>query len=205
VNLRRICSLLLFPHAVWCLGCVPTSILDGQEGSLDPVDSEDPADSEEEEESYPEAEEGSCTAWKFAYCDAIVACSAFVTREQCELDLGWLVCQDSAPLGECQKKIERAVEDDACDELPEECGPSAIADRTLAIELCQNIHTAMCEQRLFCGLEFSAEACLDSLSRSEPCEAFTSFLPTAVDCAKAYSRLACDEGMPEVCAGSLRY
>lgn len=186
--------------------CDPEGLLGGSQSSTDDEKAGDTSASDDRDDrDYPDAPEGSCNAWKYAYCDAIVACSAFVSREQCELDLGWLVCKESAPLGKCQQKIERALEKEACEDLPKDCGPSEIADRTLVTELCENIHTEMCEFRFFCGLEFSTDACMDSLSQVEPCGAFTSFLPTAVDCAEAYSTLGCEQGMPPVCAGSLRY
>ena len=179
--------------------CDPEALLGGNSGEEQTDD-----DTGVDDRDYPDAPEGSCNAWKYAYCDAIFECSAFVSREECELDLGWLVCKDDAPLGKCQQKIERALKDKECKDLPDDCGPAAIADRSLVTELCENIHTEMCEFRFFCGLEFSTEACMDSLSQTEPCGSFTSFLPTAVDCAEAYSTLGCEQGMPPVCAGCLR-
>lgn len=185
------------------LGCDPSALLGAQP---DPTDEEPEEDEENEPDpTPPDVPAGTCTSWKYAYCDAIVACSAFVSREQCELDLGWLVCQSKADLGKCEQKIRAALEDEDCEELPQDCGPSTIADRSMPRELCEEIHREMCEFRFFCGLEFSTEACLETLTRTEPCDAFTSFLPTAVDCAEAYGKLGCEEGMPSVCKGVLRY
>ena len=179
------------------MSCAPQSLLDAQEDSFEPQP-DDP-------NSYPDAPEGSCTSWKYAYCDAIAACSAFVSREQCELDLGWLECLSDAPLEKCEAKIRKALDDEDCDALPQDCGPKTIADRTKPTQLCEEIHAEMCEFRFFCGLEFSSDACMETLSLTEPCEKFTSFVPTAVECSEAYSKLGCEEPMPRVCAGALRY
>ncbi len=181
------------------LACAPSTLLEDQE-----------RESFQKEESKSTAKrsptgEGTCDDWKFAYCDAIDACGAFTSREQCELDLGWLICRKDAPLGSCEQAIRTAVKSDSCEELPLDCAPATIADRSLPTELCEDIHREMCEFRFFCGLEFSTEACLETLAHTEPCEEFTSFLPTAVECAEAYSTLGCEQGMPKVCAGALRY
>lgn len=180
------------------IACAPYDALTAK--SDDPI--EDPPS--RTTANYPDAEPGSCSAWKFAYCDAIDACSAFETREECELDLGWLQCRDDAPLGACQELIEDALKDEACEELPGECGPGAIADRSIVSQLCEEIHLAYCEHRLICGLEFSFDACLETIARVEPCDSFTSTLPGASDCAQAYTRAECDGKAPEVCIGVLR-
>jgi hypothetical protein len=186
-------------------GCDPADLFSGNnQTKTDEAERAEKNQDAEDERDFPDAEDGTCSAWKFAYCDAIVECSAFVTREECELNLGWLVCKEDAPLGSCQARIERAVEKEECDDLPEDCSAAQIADRTLATQLCKDIHVALCEHRLFCGLELSLDGCIETLARVEPCEEFTSFLPTAVDCTEAYSVLGCGEPMPEVCAGSLR-
>jgi len=186
-------------------GCVPEALLGGQQASQDQDEDTDTTEDVDDDSPSLQEVEGTCTSWKYAYCDAIEACSAFVSREQCELDLGWLICRPDAELESCERRIEDALNDDECEELPDDCGPSTIADRSRPTELCEDIHHEMCEFRFFCGLEFSTEACLDTLSKTEPCKAFTSFLPTAIDCAEAYSTLGCEEGMPPVCVGALRY
>lgn len=203
--LRATASLKYFAifAGIMPLGCIDPGLLgmNEQAAEQDTADDETP---ESEDPDYPDAEDGTCSAWKFAYCDAIDACSAFDTREQCELDLGWLVCLPDAPLQSCQEKIEKAVKDKACDDLPQDCNPAEIADRSLPYQLCLDIHTSLCEYRLYCGLELSLDGCVETLNRTEPCDSFTSFLPTAVDCAEAFTTLACGDPLPEVCVGSLR-
>jgi hypothetical protein len=199
VNVRLCCSIISLLIPFVGTACAQASLLDSQETSLDQEESSGDV------ELNPDAPKGSCTAWKFAYCDAIEACDAFSDREQCELDLGWLVCRDDVPLGGCEQGIRDSLDADDCDALPAKCGPSTIADRSLPTELCEEIHDAMCEFRFFCGLEFSKDACLETLSRTEPCSAFTSILPTAAYCAEAFKTLSCGSGLPEVCAGALRY
>jgi len=201
--LRTLVAPSLISFLVW--GCVPEALLGAQQSSQDTdEDAEDPDDAPDDSPSLEEVE-GTCTSWKYAYCDAIEACSAFVSREQCELDLGWLDCKPDADLESCERRIQEALSDDACEDLPDDCGPGTIADRSRPTALCEDIHHEMCEFRFFCGMEVSTEACLDTLSKTEPCAKFTSFLPTAFDCADAYSTLGCDEGMPAACVGALRY
>ena len=204
MNLPEIRTLLFILLPVSQIACAEASLLGAQRDAFEEDQGKENETGEDGESNYPDAPAGTCTAWKYAYCDAIIACSAFIDKDQCELDVGWLVCRDDAPLEKCETAIRTALGEDDCDELPVECGPSAIADRAPVVELCEEIHNEMCEHRFFCGLEFSTESCMDTLSQTEPCTGFTSFLPTAVDCVEAYSTLGCEEGMPKVCAGALR-
>lgn len=196
------------PQIAWTalllFGCDLSDLVGGEAAPTAEEPEPETDKGQDDHTDYPDVEDGTCSSWKFAYCDAIAACSAFETRQECEFDLGWLVCTEDAPLAKCQTKIEAALKNDDCEALPQDCTPDEIADRTLPHELCQEIHVALCEYRLYCGLELSLEGCVETLDRVEPCDSFTSFLPTAVDCADAYDMLGCGQPMPQVCAGSLR-
>ncbi len=202
---RTLLLLILGPSSL--TGCMVTDMLTGNNGG------EDSADEDAEMQEFPIESppydrgdsEGTCHGWKYAYCDAIAECDAFSSREQCELDIGYVICRADAPLAECEAAIDAAVEAKKCEDLPPACSPSVIADRTIPTQLCQDMHEAICEYGLYCGLELSLEGCMNSLARTEPCDAFTAAWPGAYECADAYSMLSCGESMPQVCLGSLRY
>jgi hypothetical protein len=199
--------LLLTLSPLGLFGCMVTDMLAGDKGQSQSGDDE--AETPEIPEDSPPYDrddtEGTCHGWKYAYCEAIAACDAFSSREQCELDIGYVICREDAPLAECEAAIDAAVKAKKCSELPPECGPSTIADRTIPSMLCEDVHEAICEYGLYCGLELSMEGCLNSLARTEPCDSFTAAWPGAYECADAYSMLQCGGAMPDVCVGSLRY
>jgi len=152
-----------------------------------------------------EAEPGSCNDWKISYCEAVEECSAFSTSADCQLDLGYVRCHEDAPFTSCQERIDEAVRSKSCEELPDDCNPSEIADRSVPTRECRAIHDAICEFNLFCGYEFSTESCLASLETSSPCGAFTAVLPESEACIDAISTLGCSDPFPGICAGVLRY
>lgn len=152
-----------------------------------------------------EAEPGSCNDWKISYCEAVEECSAFSTTEDCQLDLGYVRCHEDAPYTSCQERIDKALDEKSCKELPDDCNPADIADRTIPTQECRAIQDAICEFNLFCGYEFSTESCLASLETSAPCGAFTAVLPESESCVEAISMLGCSDPIPTICSGVLRY
>lgn len=149
-------------------------------------------------------EEGSCNAWKVSYCDAIEQCDAFADREQCEIDIGYVRCKEDAPFAWCDTEIRKSLKDDACGELPSECAPAEIADRTVPTQYCEDLHEEMCEWSLFCGYEVSVESCMATKDTSEPCDQYIAVWPGIEDCLEAWATLACDEAAPEICRGLFR-
>lgn len=200
---RPKCVFLLSLLPTLLPGCMATDLLTG--GNQGGDEDEAVAPEAPEREPYDRrGTEGTCHGWKFAYCEAIAQCDAFSSREQCEVDVGYVICREDAPLGECEAAIDAALEADRCEDLPPECSPTYIADRSTPQKLCEEMQAAICEYGLYCGLELSEDGCLDSLARTEPCSDFTAALPGAYECADAYSMLSCGSAMPEVCRGALR-
>ena len=155
------------------------------------------------DESSPE--EGSCDAWKISYCDAVAACESFADREECENDVGFLVCHPEAPIARCQKEIDAALDADECRELPgAECTPERVADRSYAVAACQAMHQEVCEWSLFCGIEQSYESCLANQDAADPCTEYFAVWPGIDPCLQGLSRLACNEPLPDVCRGIFR-
>lgn len=161
------------------------------EGGSGRGNSDDPQDTD----SPP----GSCNAWKIGYCNAVTRCS-FESREQCELDVGYLMCRDDAPLGACIERMSEAE----CSAMPSDCRPAAIADRTLPTEVCRELQAEHCEWSLYCGYEFSLEGCQVNLAAAQPCTEFTAVLPGYEQCLEEYRTLPCNGQLPASCEGLLR-
>lgn len=203
------CRLSLISLVGWCsctsllLGCeefgLPGSAPDAQETS-----SEDSEDRDRQSVQFS-AEPGSCNDWKISYCEAVEECSAFSTTEECQIDVGYVRCASGAPFKDCQERIDAAVSEGACSELPDDCNPAQIADRTVPQQACKDIYGAICELGFFCGSELSIESCLASLQTSTPCEQFTAVLPESEECIDALSVQACGDPLPPICNGVLRY
>jgi len=193
--------------ALLAVSCGLVSILSGcSAGNLDFGDGTDTGETTPNDGASPydrSESEGTCDGWKFAYCDAIAACSAFESREQCELDLVHMDCLPDAPIESCAAEIDAAVESEKCDELPFECSPVNIADRSEANARCEEIHEAQCEFRLFCGLDFNLEACLSDAALKEPCGDFLAAKPEASECANDIAKTACDSPAPASCINVL--
>lgn len=144
-------------------------------------------------------EPGSCNAWKVSYCDAVTRCS-FGARQECEADVGYVMCQDDAPVGACAEALDEA----SCGKMPKDCTPADIADRTLPTAVCRALHEEICEWSLYCGYEYSLEGCQVNLARTQPCHEFTAVLPGYEECLAAYRTLPCDVATPPGCEGLLR-
>lgn len=152
-----------------------------------------------------EAEPGSCNAWKISYCEAIEQCSAFATQQDCQVDVGYVRCLSDAPVERCGEEIDAALKKDACEELPTDCTPQQLADRTVPRQLCQDIYQELCEFDFFCGATVSTETCVASLETSTPCTSFTAVLPQGENCVAAIRRLSCGDALPQECVEVLRY
>lgn len=156
-------------------------------------------DGDRDAEDREPVEPGSCNDWKVSYCDAVSRCS-FGTRQECEIDVGYLMCREDAPFAECAQAIGEA----SCGNMPPGCGPADIADRTLPREVCQELQKEICEWRLYCGYDFSLEGCQINLAAAQPCGEFTAVLPGYEECLADYRRLPCDVEVPSSCEGLLR-
>lgn len=183
--------------ALSCGGCVEVGLPGSSGDQVQPGSTAPRADS-------GDVEEGSCDAWKVAYCDAIDQCDAFSNQQECEIDVGYVRCKEDAPLSRCQLEIEEALSRDECGELPAGCTPTDIADRTVPTQSCERLHEEMCEWSLFCGYELSVESCMATKSTSEPCDQYTAVWPGITDCLDGWATLACDESAPEICRGLFR-
>ncbi len=151
------------------------------------------------------AEPGSCNAWKISYCNAIEECDAFSSHEECQIDVGYVRCLDSAPVAKCADEIDRALEKKKCGELPSECTPQKVADRTVPTQLCEEIYRAMCDFNVFCGLEISVESCIAAMNVGAPCTEFTAAWPGAEVCPDLIDQMGCRAQIPSECVGVLRY
>jgi hypothetical protein len=188
-------SLLLGCEEFGLPGSAPDVVDEGSEESSD----------RDRESVQPSAEPGSCNDWKISYCEAVEECSAFSTTEECQIDLGFVRCASNAPFKDCQERIDAAIAGGVCSDLPTDCNPEQIADRTLPAQACQDIYGAICELGFFCGSELSFESCLASLLTSTPCDQFTAVLPESEQCIDALSVQACGDPLPPICNGVLRY
>lgn len=187
---RALLGLLALPF----FACVPAGSMDGVN-----ADGTGGATSGEGGGDGPTADPGTCDAWKIAFCGATTRCS-FDTKEECETDVGYAMCRQDAPLGKCAE----ALEDSKCDELPKDCDPRDIADRTLPTAVCEDLQAAACELSLTCGYELSYEGCLANQAAAQPCGEFTAVLPGYEECLDAYRTVPCDGTLPESCRGLLR-
>jgi hypothetical protein len=189
-------SVLLGPWSA-PFGCVPVQNMEGAEedGALDGGDDQDP----QGDGDGPNAEPGTCNAWKISLCDAVTRCS-FDTQEECETDVGYVMCKADAPVGRCARELEDAD----CDELPKDCDARDIADRSLPQKVCQDLQEASCEWSLTCGYELSLEACLANQASVQPCSDFTAVLPGYEDCLEAVRFQPCNGTLPASCQGLLR-
>lgn len=174
-------------------GCVAVELAEPVEGTGGDVGGDGNANDREP------VEPGSCNAWKVSYCDAVSRCS-FGTRQKCELDVGYLMCREDAPVAECAEAIAEA----SCGNMPAGCGPADIADRTLPRQVCEDLQKEICEWRLFCGFDFTLEGCRLNLEAAQPCREFTAVLPGYEQCLEDYRRLPCDVQVPSSCEGLLR-
>ncbi len=199
ILLRPLALLLLVGAANASFGCVPVDSMDAaqEDAEADGGDDQDPQG--ENDGEGPDAEPGSCNAWKISLCDAVTRCS-FNTEEECETDVGYVMCQDDAPLARCARELEDAD----CDELPKDCEARDIADRSLPGQVCQDLQEASCEWSLTCGYELSLESCLANQAAAQPCSEFTAVLPGYEDCLEAVRFLPCDGTLPASCQGLLR-
>ncbi len=186
-------KLLLGFFALLFVGCVPVDSMDaaGQDGATGGTGGGG--------DDGPTADPGTCNAWKISFCDASTRCS-FNTEEECEADVGYVMCKADAPFAACAE----ALDDADCDELPKGCDPRDIADRSLPTQVCQDLQAATCEWSLTCGYELSYESCVASQAQAQPCGEFTAVLPGYEDCLAAYRTLPCDGTLPESCQGILR-
>lgn len=164
----------------------------------------DPAGDGDGDSGY-EGEPGTCDAWKISYCEAIEQCSAFATHEDCQLDVGYVRCAETAPVGRCEAEIDEALAADDCDALPRDCTPQVIADRTIPSQICGDIYEALCEHDFFCGAAVSIETCVSSLQASTPCSEYTAVLPQGEDCPGAIGLISCGDDLPATCMAVLRY
>jgi hypothetical protein len=187
--------LLALSVAVGCLGKAPPK-RDGSAGGT--------ASGGSESEPDPDVVEGSCDAWKVAYCKAIAACSAFESEKDCQIRVGYIACLGDAPLGSCEKKIKTALSDKKCDDLPSGCDPPDVADRSVPTRACKDLYQAICERSFFCGFETSIETCEESLELSQPCSSFTALLPTFDDCLARVQEQSCQDVSPDSCQGVLQ-
>jgi hypothetical protein len=154
--------------------------------------------------SDPDVDPGSCDAWKVAYCNAVAACNAFESEESCKVRVGYVQCLEDAPVGDCADEMDAAVEKERCEDLPQDCGPSDIADRTYPNRACNDLYEAFCERSLFCGTASDLESCQSGLNATDPCSSFTAVLPTYDDCLAGVKELACQEQTPASCTGVLQ-
>lgn len=147
----------------------------------------------------------SCNDWKVAYCEALEECSAFSSRDECENDVGYVVCKEGAPVGKCHSEIRSALREGACSALPgSECTPEEVADRTAPKAACEALHAEVCELQLYCGLTYTTEECRSELSAADPCSNYYAVWPGIDACLEAYPKLGCHDSLPEVCMGILR-
>lgn len=190
-------SALLVGCCALIAGCLPVELeQSGQEGSGGTGGDDDDDDVDPDREP---PEPGSCNSWKVSYCDAVARCS-FGTRKECETDVGYVMCLEDAPFGECAEAIDEA----SCGDMPAQCDPADIADRTLPTAVCQELQKEICEWSLFCGYDFSLEGCEADLARAQPCGEFTAVLPGYEECLADYKTLPCDVQLPPSCEGLLR-
>jgi hypothetical protein len=146
-----------------------------------------------------------CDAWKVSYCKAVSKCASFELRDDCESDIGYAICSETAPVQECTTSIDAALKANACDELPSDCGPKAIADRTEPTKACREIYTAICEWALYCSASESIDSCVAKLEVDNPCADYTAALYPNLDaCVSAYGTLNCGEAPPLECDHILR-
>lgn len=176
-------------------GCLQLGLGSGSNGgSGSPSEPED-----------PDVEEGTCDAWKVSYCKAVARCSSFERRQECEDDVGYVICFPDADTAGCQKEIEAALDDDACEELPTDCGPNELADRTEPFAACRDIYEAICEWNIACTLFESLDGCITRLETDAPCSDYTAALyPNVEPCIEAYRRLSCGDSPPAECDHVLR-
>lgn len=175
----------------------------GMGGTPSGGDSSDEGDGDGDTDS---GEEGaSCNDWKVAYCDALDACETFSSREECENDVGFLVCKGDAPVDRCHTEIRAALREHACDDLPgSECAPEEVADRSLPKAACEALHQEVCELQLSCGLTYNTEECMAELGAADPCSEYYAVWPGIEPCLEAYPKLSCSDVLPDVCMGILR-
>lgn len=188
-------SLLLLP------GCPELGFGPGGGAAETPEGEDEDADDDQEYTAEP----GSCNAWKISYCKAIDECDAFSSQEECEIDVGYVRCLDSAPVAKCVDDIDSALEKNKCGNLPSECTPEYIADRTIPTALCGEIYRAMCDFNVFCGLETSVESCISAMNVGAPCTEFTAAWPGAEVCPDLIDQMGCNAQIPSECVGVLRY
>lgn len=188
------CGALLLP-----VGCLAVELQDPEAEGTGGTGPSDGADDGENPGDREPVEPGSCNAWKVSYCDAVSRCS-FGTRQECEIDVGYVMCREDAPVAECAEAIEEA----SCGDMPSGCSPTSIADRSLPTEVCQELQTEICEWSLYCGYDFSLEGCQIDLAAAQPCGEFTAVLPGYEECLADYRRLPCDVQVPPSCEGLLR-
>ncbi|MCH2107955.1 MAG: hypothetical protein MK135_01390 [Polyangiaceae bacterium] len=208
---RRISSisrtlLLLYLAGQW--GCVSFDLGGGPpEQSPPPQEEASNSANQASQENTPadfENAVGTCNGWKLAYCDAVVTCSAFSARQECEDQIGYLICKDDAPYARCEAEIRAAVEADDCDALPTDCNPQDLADREAPIAACQEIADAHCEWALTCGFELNYDSCRAELQATSPCENYTAVNPGLEECLQSYLTRSCDGDVPEACLGLLQ-
>ncbi len=187
-------ALAFFVVLAACSACVPVDSMDAadEDDGWDGAGNDDPDDG-------PRGEPGSCDAWKISLCDAVTRCS-FDTKDECETDIGYVMCKKDAPLARCAEKLSSA----SCSKLPKDCDARDIADRTLPGQVCQDLQEASCEWSLTCGYELSFESCLQDQRAAQACDEFTAVLPGYEECLAAVRRLPCDGQLPTACKGLLR-
>lgn len=195
-------AISLFLNVGLVSGCEEFGLPGGSSAS-EPADQEDDTGGKDTTREYS-AEPGSCNDWKISYCEAVESCSAFSTQKECEVDVGYVRCAQDAPFGSCRARIDKALAEGACDELPTDCDPVEIADRSVPASECGDIYGAICEFGYFCGAELSIESCLASLQASSPCSQFTAVLPQSEACVDAISVQGCGDPLPAICTGVLR-
>lgn len=158
-----------------------------------------------DDEDDADASETACNDWKVAYCDALEQCESFSSRDECENDVGFVVCKASAPVEVCRTEIRAALREGSCEDLPgSECAPEEVADRSLPKAACEALHEEVCELQLDCGLTYTAEECLAELGAADPCTDYYAVWPGIDACLEAYPQLGCSDALPEVCMGILR-
>ena len=198
--------------SVCCAGqfaCLSVELGSSEGSALPPTtpDVEEELTDEDSETSNNNSEDvpiSSCNGWKIAFCDSVDACDAFTTRSECEADVGYIECKSNVDFGQCVYDINQAIDSATCNQLPANCRPKDIADRTTPTAACEAIADSYCEWTLTCGGLETYDTCRARLSLEQPCSDYLAVQPGLEDCLAAYLRHPCISEIPTECSGLLR-